>query len=140
MPRVLGVDLGTVRVGLAVSDPEGLTAQPLEVLEGPGPEGFAAAVAARVKEMDVDEIVVGIPLRMDGRRGPEADAAEVFARTLEAQTLIPVHRWDERLSTAEAERAMRSAGRSARKQRGVVDKVAAALILGAYLESRRASR
>lgn len=137
MPRVLGIDLGAARVGLALSDPNGVLAQPLEVIEGPPPAGFAAAVAERVRELEVDEIVVGIPMRMDGTRGTEADAAEAFAQGLEAATGLPVHRWDERLSTVEAERAMRAAGTNARRQRGVVDKVAAALVLSAYLDARR---
>lgn len=134
MGRVLGVDLGTVRVGLAVSDPEGLMAQPLDVIAS---ADAVEAIAERARELEVAEIVVGIPLRMSGARGPEAEAAEEFARSLEEATDLPVRRWDERLSTVEAERAMRAAGASARKQRGVVDKVAAALILDAYLESRR---
>lgn len=131
------MDPGSVRVGLAVSDPDGITAQPLEVLKESGPEGFTSTVAARARELEVSEIVVGIPLRMDGRRGPEADEAEAFAKQLEEQTSLPVHRWDERLSTVEASRAMRAAGRSSREQRGVVDKVAAALVLSAFLDSRR---
>jgi putative Holliday junction resolvase len=137
MPRVLGVDLGTARVGLAVSDPEGIVARPLEVLSGSDPESFAAMIADRARELEVSEIVVGIPLRMNGDRGPEAVAAEEFARRLEESTALPVRRWDERLSTVEAQRSMRTAGEDARRQRGVVDKVAAALVLGAYLESRR---
>lgn len=137
MPRVLGVDLGSARVGLAVSDPEGIVARPLEVLEGLETEGFASAIAERARDLEVSEIVVGIPLRMNGDRGPEAMAAEEFARRLEESVEVPVRRWDERLSTVEAERAMRAAGKDARAQRGVVDKVAAALVLGAYLESRR---
>src|ERR671910_150010 len=114
MPRVLGVDVGTARVGLALSDPAGITAQPLEVIEGAGPSGFAAAVAERARELEVEEIVVGIPLRMDGARGPAAEAAEAFARSLEDASGLPVHRWDERLSTKEAERAMRAAGANGR--------------------------
>ncbi len=138
MPRVLGVDVGTTRVGLALSDPAGITAQPLEVIDGPGASGFAAAIAERVRELEVEEIVVGIPLHMDGRRGPAAEAAEAFAVSLEEATGLPVRRWDERLSTKEAERAMRAGGADGRKQRGVVDKVAAAIVLGAYLDARRA--
>jgi putative Holliday junction resolvase len=137
MPRVLGVDLGTVRVGLAVSDPDGIVARPLEVIEGP--RDFATAVAERARDLEVSEVVVGIPLRLSGEHGPEAAAAEEFARRLEQSTAIPVRRWDERLSTVEAQRSMRAAGHDARTQRGVVDKVAAALVLGAYLESRRPS-
>ncbi|MGH2759761.1 MAG: Holliday junction resolvase RuvX [Actinomycetota bacterium] len=137
MARVLGVDVGTARVGLALSDPAGITAQPLEVIEGEGPTGFVAAVAERARELDVEEIVVGIPLRMNGARGPAAEAAEAFARSLEDASGLPVQRWDERLSTKQAERAMRTAGANARRQRGVVDKVAAALVLGAYLDAKR---
>ena len=131
---MLGIDIGTVRVGLAVSDPDGLVAQPLEVV----PRGTATdAIADRTRELEVGEVVVGIPLRMDGSHGPEADAAETFARTLEGLLDVPVARWDERLSTKEAERSMRAAGANSRKQRGVVDKVAAAMVLQSFLDSRR---
>jgi putative Holliday junction resolvase len=139
MARVLGVDFGTKRIGLAVSDPEGITAQPLEVLEASSTEEAASAVAERARELGVDALVVGIPLRMSGVRGPAAEAAEVFAQLVEAKTGLPVHRWDERLSTREAEGAMRAAGVRARRQRGTVDKVAAALVLRAYLEAQRGS-
>jgi putative Holliday junction resolvase len=132
--RVLGVDIGTVRVGLAVSDPAGVLAQPLDVVPR---DGATDAIADRTREMDVAEVVVGIPLRMDGSHGPEADAAEEFARMLEGVLDLPVARWDERLSTKEAERSMRAAGADARKQRGVVDKVAAAMVLQSFLDSRR---
>lgn len=137
MPRVLGVDLGSARVGLALSDPTGLTAQPLEVLRTSGDDDVAATIADRVRELEVDEVVVGIPIRMNGTRGPEAEAAEAFAQRLEARARVPVHRWDERLSTKQAEGVMRSGGADARRQRGTVDKVAAAIVLQAYLESRR---
>jgi putative pre-16S rRNA nuclease len=137
MPRVLGVDLGSARVGLALSDPAGLTAQPLEVLRTTEVDDVADAVADRVRELEADEVVVGIPIRMNGTRGPEAEAAEAFAQRLESRAGVPVHRWDERLSTKQAEGVMRSAGADARRQRGTVDKVAAAIVLQAYLESRR---
>jgi len=136
MPRILGVDVGTVRIGLALSDPLGVTAQGLEVVTVS--ESLPVdAVVERVREHDVDEIVVGIPIRMDGTHGPEAESAEAFARALEEATGLPVTRWDERLSTKEAARSMRAAGADSRKQRGVIDKVAAAVFLQAYLESRR---
>jgi putative Holliday junction resolvase len=136
MARVLGIDLGTVRVGLAVSDPQRLLAQPLDVVPR---EGAEDAIADRTRELEVGEVVVGIPLRMDGSHGPEADAAEDFAQTLEELLGLPVARWDERLSTKEAERSMRAAGANSRKQRGVVDKVAAAMVLQSFLDSRRTS-
>ena len=134
MARVLGVDIGSVRVGLAVSDESGVIAQPLDVVLR---EGALDEIADRTRDLDVDEIVVGIPLRMDGSRGPEAEEAETFAHDLETQTHLPVARWDERLSTVQAERSMRSAGAGSRKQRGRVDKVAAALVLQAYLDNKR---
>ncbi|MEX0875174.1 MAG: Holliday junction resolvase RuvX [Actinomycetota bacterium] len=136
MPRILGVDLGSVRIGLALSDPSGVIAQGLEVVDVTSTPPVDAVVA-RVKEHEVDEIVVGIPTRMDGSVGPEAENAEAFARALEKATGLPVTRWDERLSTKEAVRSMRAAGADSRKQRGVIDKIAAALFLQAYLESRR---
>ncbi len=137
MPRILGVDVGSVRIGLALSDPLGITAQGLEVVDVSHSSPIEAVVE-RVREHEVEEIVVGIPFRMDGSKGPEADNAEAFARDLEVATGLTVTRWDERLSTKEAARAMRAAGTDSRKQRGVIDKVAAAVFLQAYLESRRA--
>jgi putative Holliday junction resolvase len=134
MGRVLGIDIGTVRVGLAVSDPLGVVAQPLDVVPR---DDALDDIAQRTADLDVDQIVVGIPLRLDGSHGPEAEAAETFARNLEEQLGVPVARWDERLSTKQAERAMRTGGSDARHQRGVVDKVAAAVVLQAYLDNRR---
>jgi putative Holliday junction resolvase len=134
MTRVLGVDLGTVRVGLAVSDPDGILAQPLDVIPR---ENAELEVAARAAHLEVSEIVVGMPITLGGTRGQAAEAAEAFAEELEVRTKLPVARWDERMSTKEAERAMRATGKSSRQQRGMVDKVAAALILQSFLDSRR---
>ncbi len=134
MPRVLGVDPGRVRVGLAVSDAEGIVAQPLDVVSR---ADAAGEIVTRVRALGVDEIVVGIPFRLDGSRGPEVDEAETFADALAEMTGLPVSRFDERLSTKQAEHAMRSAGSRASDQRGKIDKVAAALVLQAFLDSRR---
>jgi putative Holliday junction resolvase len=136
MTRVLGVDLGTVRVGLAVSDPQGILASPFEVIER---TDAPAEIARRVSELGCEEIVVGIPFSLDGTKGSAADAAEEFAKQLESETLLPVVRWDERLTTVQAERSMRAGGKNAKQQRGSIDKVAAALILQAFLDSRRSS-
>ena len=131
MPRVLSVDLGSARIGLAVSDPEGLLAQPLDVIAND------AEAIEHVAAIDADEIVVGLPIHMNGTRGPEAEAAEAFAEELRVKTGKKVTLWDERLSTVEAQRTMRSGGTNARKQKGRVDKVAAAVFLQSFLESRR---
>jgi len=134
MTRVLGVDLGGVRVGLAVSDAEGILAQSYEVIPRDNAE---LEVALRASHLEADEIMVGIPISLDGTHGPAALEAEAFAVALEERTGLPVSRWDERLSTKEAERAMRLVGKSAKQQRGSVDKVAAALVLQAFLDHRR---
>jgi putative holliday junction resolvase len=136
MPRILGVDVGAIRIGLALSDPLGVTAQGLEVVSV-SESSAVEVVVDRARKHEVDEIVVGIPIRMDGTHGPEAKSAEEFARELEEASGLTVTRWDERLSTKEAARAMQAAGSNSRKQRGVIDKVAAAIFLQAYLESRR---
>lgn len=134
MTRVLAVDPGSTRVGLAISDPDRIVAQPLEVVAA---DKARERIAFRVLELEIGEIVVGIPYKMDGSRGPEAEKAEAFAADIERLTGVTVHRWDERLSSVEAERTMRATGRSAKKQRGEVDKVAAAVVLQGFLETQR---
>ena len=127
--RVLCVDYGTVRIGLAVSDPLGATAQPLDVVAAE-----VDAVVERARDLEVAEIVVGLPLRTSGEEGPEAGAVRSFARDVEEASGIPVHLWDERLSSVQAERVM---GGNARKRRGSIDKVAAAIVLQNFLDARR---
>jgi putative Holliday junction resolvase len=126
--RVLCVDYGTVRIGLAVSDPLGATAQPLDVVSD------IEDVVERARDLEVAEIVVGLPLRTTGEEGPEAESARAFARDVEEACGIPVHLWDERLSSVQAERIM---GADSRKRRGSVDKVAAAIVLQNFLDARR---
>lgn len=130
--KVLGVDHGSARVGLAVSV-AGI-AQPLEVIPA---AGAVDAIAERVRELEVEAIVVGLPLRTDAAEGPEAASARSFAARLGEATGLEVALWDERLSSVEAERAMRAAGVTARKQRGRLDKVAATLVLQSYLDAHR---
>jgi putative holliday junction resolvase len=132
MARVAGVDYGEVRVGLAISDPGGVVAQPLDVVEA-SPQ----VVADRLASFELEAIVVGLPLRLDGSRGPAAEAAERFAQELASLTRVRVEVWDERLSTVEAERSMRAGGSDSRQRRGKVDKVAASLTLQSFLEARK---
>lgn len=136
MGRVLCVDYGRTRVGVAVSDPLGTTAQPLEVIDRPKKGSLVERVAEVVRRIEPDEVVVGLPLRLDGTSGPAADATRQFADALSERIACPVVFWDERLSTVEASRTMRAAGVDARRQRGAVDKVAAAVVLRSYLEAR----
>jgi putative Holliday junction resolvase len=130
--RVLCVDYGTARIGLAVSDPGGTMALPLEVVPV---DGAVELVAERARELDVREIVVGLPLRTTGEAGPEAEAARGLAKRLQDATGVTVRLWDERFSSAEAERVMRAQGADARRRRGNVDKVAAAIVLQSYLDA-----
>jgi len=136
--RVLGLDLGSKRIGVALSDPEGVIASPLVTLARHGGRRDLAAVGDLVREHEVGEIVVGLPLHMDGRRGPEAEAARRFADALRAELGVPVGTLDERWTTVEAERALRASGRRGKKRRAVVDAVAAAILLRTWLERRGA--
>jgi putative Holliday junction resolvase len=136
--RILGLDLGSKRIGVALSDPDGTIASPLTTLERQGGQRDLAALAELARLHEVGAIVVGLPLHMDGRRGPEAEAARAFARRLAAATGLPVETLDERLTTVEAERALRESGRKGKERRAVIDSVAAAILLRTWLELRRA--
>ena len=136
--RVLGVDLGSRRIGIAVSDGSGTIASPHTVLQRGG--DVAAdhrAIADLVREVEAERVVVGLPLSMSGRPGPAARAASEEAEALGAVVPVPVELFDERLTTVSAERALRDQRVGGRARRGVVDKVAAAVMLQAWLDGRR---
>jgi putative Holliday junction resolvase len=137
--RVLGLDLGEKRIGLAVSDEAAAIAFPAGFLARKGPRKDLEALVALVRARGIGGAVVGLPLHMDGRRGPEAEAAETFARTLAAAAAIPVELLDERWTSVAAERALQETGRRVKqkKGRGEVDAIAATLLLSTYLERRR---
>lgn len=132
--RVLGIDYGERRIGLAVSDPGGTLALPVGTLERRGWRRDLAALRAVIEEREVDRIVVGLPLHLDGREGETAAAARRFAGRLAEATALPVETLDERWTTREAERALAEAGRRGRRRRAVVDAVAATLLLRSFLE------
>jgi putative holliday junction resolvase len=134
--RVLALDLGTVRIGIALSDPTGAVAAPLETMVHRARHKNLAAVAALAEAHGVERIVVGWPRNMDGTSGPAARRAEAFAAALRQVVHVPVDLWDERLSTAAAERTLRDAGVRRGRRRAVRDQVAAALILQTYLTAR----
>ncbi len=135
MGRVLAIDWGERRLGLALSDPTRLIASPLPVLpRAPSRQGDLDALRALVAEHEVERVVVGLPLRTDGRPGPEAERVlEVVARLRDALP-VPVETVDERFSSAEARRAM-AEGLDTRRQRGKVDSVAASLFLQTWLQN-----
>jgi putative holliday junction resolvase len=135
---LLGIDYGVRRVGLAVSDPADIVAMPLAVIDRQVDRDLVAAVAERVAATGATAIVVGLPLNMNGTRGPMAEAAENFAATLRAALAIPVATYDERLSSCEVERVLLDADLSRRRRRDVRDKLAAQVILQAYLDRRAA--
>jgi putative Holliday junction resolvase len=137
--RVLGVDVGTVRVGVAMSDPTGTLASPLETLKRAGNRSDMDRLAALVVEHEVSEVVVGEPRHLSGASGASARDAAAYAREL-AERIgdVPVHLVDERLSTVTAASSLRESGRDSREQRSVIDQAAAVVILQHFLDSRRA--
>ncbi len=135
--RILGLDLGEKRIGVALSDALGLTAQGLTVVARRHPSQDLAQVIALAKKHQVQEIVIGLPRHLDGRLGEGAAEVQHWLQALQEELAVPVHTWDERLTTMQAERILLAADLSRRKRRQVVDKLAAVLILQAFLDHRR---
>jgi putative Holliday junction resolvase len=133
----IGVDVGSVRVGVAACDAAGLIATPVETLRRG--RGDLDALQRLVTERDAVEVVVGLPVTLAGRHGPAAEAAEDYASALAAILPIPVRLVDERLSTVGAQRDLRASGVSTRRGRGVIDQAAAVIILQAALDAERQS-
>jgi putative Holliday junction resolvase len=138
--RVLGLDVGSRRIGIAVSDLLGITAQGLETLERQNKRLDFAGLARIIREYGVREIVVGFPLRMSGLEGIQAEKMHRFADELRARFELPVHLWDERLSSAEANRLLRDTEMSIRRRGQVVDQMAAVLILQSWMENRASAK
>ena len=136
--RILANDYGARRMGLAVSDPLGITAQGLETLERKNKRSDFARLERTIREYQVREIVLGNPLRMSGEEGTQSRKVAEFAETLRQKFQLPVHLWDERLTSAEANRLLREADISGRKRAQAVDRMAAVLILQSFLQARTA--
>ncbi len=132
-PR-LGIDVGTVRVGVARSDPDGLLAVPLETLARPD---ALSGIIERVAEIAPLEVIVGLPLGLSGSDTASTEDARAFATELAGLVDVPVRLVDERLSTVQAQSELRAAGRSQKNQRGVVDQAAAVILLQHALDSER---
>ncbi|GAA2554630.1 Holliday junction resolvase RuvX [Pseudonocardia hydrocarbonoxydans] len=136
--RRLGIDVGAVRVGVASCDPDGLIATPLLTVPRDVEGGTdVTTIAALVAEHEAVGVVVGLPRTLAGREGPAAEAARAFVAALEPALDVPVELSDERLTTVLATRQMRESGRSGRRQRAVVDQVAAVGILQGWLDRHR---
>ncbi|MFB5678712.1 Holliday junction resolvase RuvX [Paenibacillus terreus] len=133
--KVMGLDYGDRRIGVAISDAFGWTAQGFEVIERRKDESEYGKIAELVRDNGVSEIVVGLPKNMNGTVGPRGEIAMAFAEKLRELLNIPVHLWDERLTTVAAERTLLEADVSRKKRKQVVDKMAASLILQNYLDA-----
>ena len=135
--RILAIDFGSRRIGLAVTDKLGLTAQGLPTLHRTNKRSDFDHLRRTLKNYAVGEIVVGLPLRMSGATGTQSDKVEAFAEALRARFKLPVHLFDERLTSVEANRVLDATEMSGRRRKEVVDQLAAVLILQAFLEYRR---
>ncbi len=135
-PRVLGLDVGSRRIGIAISDPLGITAQGLETLHRQNKRLDFEKLEKIVREYGVTQIVVGLPLRMSGLEGAQAEKMQLFAEELRKRFQLPVHLWDERLTSAQANRLLRETEMSIKRRGEVVDQMAAVLILQSFMDSR----
>jgi putative holliday junction resolvase len=135
--RIVGFDVGDRRIGVALSDPLGFTAQPLFTLHRTTRRADMKAVARVLRKHNIAEAVVGNPLHMSGDQSPQAAKAQAFAEDVRSAFGVTVHLWDERLSTTEAHRHLDAAGHTAgRERKQIIDQVAAVLILQGFLDGR----
>jgi len=135
--RVLGLDYGSRRIGVAVSDPLGLTVQPLPPIPREGDRKDIVVLARLASEMGVTSVVLGLPLLLNGDEGPAAIRARAFGERLQAETSLPVTMWDERLTSVQSERHLIASGVRRADRRGIRDSLSAMLLLQAALDSRR---
>jgi len=134
--RILGIDYGQKRIGIAISDEMAIVATPVGTVEESGVNAAVAAIAKIVTEREVGKVIVGLPRNMDGSIGPKAQETLAFVEKLKTRVTVPIQTWDERLTTKAAERAMIEADVSRKKRRENIDKMAAQLILQSYLDSQ----
>lgn len=135
--RIMAIDYGDARTGVAVSDPTGLLAGYTTVIHSRKAETVAAEIARLVKEQKAEELVMGFPRNMDGTEGPRADLYRAFAKKVERAAGLPVRLWDERRTTVEAHAILHESGKRMKEHKKNVDAVAASLILEGYLAYRR---
>jgi putative Holliday junction resolvase len=133
--RILGLDVGSKTIGMAVSDSLGITAQGLETIRRKNKRTDFPLLERAIRDHDVCEIVVGYPLRMSGAEGRQSEKVAAFAEELRQRFSLPVHLWDERLTSVQANRLLREAELSIAKRAAAVDRMAAVLILQSYLDA-----
>ena len=134
MKKALGIDLGDARVGVAISDDLGMLAHPLETIAVKTSD-VKKRILTLVAERGAQTIIVGMPRNMDGTYGPAATKAKEFIEALRSSTEIKVIAWDERLTTVSTQRSLHEAGKNTKKQRPIIDQVAAQIILQGWLDS-----
>jgi len=137
-PRILGLDVGSKTIGVAVSDPLGITAQGLETIRRQNKRMDFERLEKVIQKYEVAEIVIGYPLRLSGGEGTQAEKMQSFARTIQERFHLPVHLWDERLTSAQASRVLRDSEMSIKRRSEVVDRLAAVLILQSWMDRRAA--
>ena len=137
--RSLGLDIGDKRIGVALSDPEGILASPFTIIDRRDDTTDIEAIIDIVNQQRVKQIIVGLPLAMDGSMGRQAEKVKSFAQKLSSHTEVPVEFRDERLTTVSAKRLMQSAGRKKSRKKARDDAIAAALILQGYLDETRST-
>ena len=130
------MDVGSRRIGLAVSDPLAITAQGLDTIHRQNKRRDLAQLERVIREHDVAEIVMGLPLRMSGAEGIQAEKMQAFAEEIRRRFKVPVHLWDERLTSAQANRLLRETDMSIRRRGAVVDQMAAVLILQSWMDAK----
>jgi len=137
--RILGVDFGHKRIGLALSDESGTIAQPLDYIDGGGVARVSLELVRLCAERKIGKIVVGIPLRLDGTPSEQTERTLVFIAELQRATTIPVAQWDERLTSVQAERALLEGNVRRRERKQKIDKLAAQIMLQSYLDATNPS-
>ncbi len=139
VPRLMGLDVGDRRIGVALSDQLGLTAQPLLTITRTNRRADLSSLRRIIRKHGIAEIIVGNPLYMSGDLSPQAAKAQAFAATLVEEFHLPMHLWDERLTTTQAHRQLDDAGHAKMGRKGIIDQLAAVLILQAFLDHRHSS-
>lgn len=135
-PRILGLDVGDRRVGIAISDAFAITAQPLLTLTRSALRHDLKSIGRILRKHAIVEVVAGNPLHMSGDLSPQAIKAQAFAQAVQQEFGLPMHLWDERLTTTEAHRQLDDLGHAAAGRKGIIDQVAAVLILQSFLDAR----
>ncbi len=135
--RIMAIDYGDAHTGIAISDPTGFLAGYTTVINAYRPEAVVERIAALAGEHQVEELVLGHPINMDGTRGPRSEKAHAMKALLEEATALPVTLWDERRTTIDAHQILMAGGKNAKKRKKVVDAVAASLILEGYLTYKK---